>query len=823
MEKISWLNYSRDRLAKIENYPVKFWQLLAWVYFMLIGRNLLECLTDNGGKIFDFYVTFAGYPVYYWLNFLAITLVIYFFCRTEIYLIFKTIALFSFFVWLAPVADYIFPFYQNQSYGMITSWDLFFKSFYTLGLGELYLQGASFGVKLEFLLVLIGVFIYLLLKKQNILKALVGSFLSYAVIIIVGLTQTFSNVFYVALGLDYPFDLKILALIQAWALAVIASTIYLIHDRGKFILWVKTINWFRGALIMVMMALGLLFYFDQRLDPALFYSDLPLQILKIGAALIAAFLAWQIARLFNDLADYETERAFSGNNLLNCFNRSELINWLIIYILFYLIFTLSVGYEFFTLLSVAVGLSYFYSFGPVRFKRHFVLSSLACSLAYLFVFFAGFAVLFTSADSLDFIPKNIIYLILAMFALAISFKDAKDEKSDKLQGSATLFTVFGRKLALLIVKILILIAALLPAIFLKQWPLAITGLVAYLIIYAVTRGFDEIGEKKLIFLTVVAYLIISVIFVSAVKPVRTFGQIDLEKDSGWHPAASQEIWFLSARLTDQSNKEYFLSQIFSPNNGTYLTLIGLNDGKYYNEFYPNEENFAATKNQFSLRHALPHYIQSDQVVAGDNYGFKLFSFFEQGLLNLDFKNQPLNVMLPSPTGQIRLANQSPVNFYALTDLSVSGKIVYKNEKKFRVKGEAWLEHLWGSPQIDYQRWSIFNIDLKNGQKMNILVFNYGEKNLIYGSWLENGQTRHFNQLEIKPIKLWENPATKNKWFEEFEIVSDQPDFALRLRSFFPKQEVAGQNVWQGLMLVSGEFQGQAVSGWSNYRQVGPIF
>ena len=801
---------------------MKFWQLLAWTYFIVVSRNLLECLTDNGGKIADFNIIFISYPVYYFLCFTAVTLVIYAFCRTEILMIFKTVGLFSFFVFIAPVVDYIFPLYQNQSYGLVNSWDYFFRAYYTLGLGELYLQGASFGVKMEFLLVLFGVAAYLLLKKKNFILALGGGFFAYAALLTVGFTQTYINLAYRLLGQSYSDNLSVLAFVLLALLAAAGAAVFIIHDRAKFFAWLKSINYFRGALMTVILGLGFMLFVRQRLTAAAFTADLPLHLIKISAACLAAFLAWQIARLFNDLADCEADRLNGSENILNRFSREETVGLFLIYLLFFIGLALVVGYHFFALLILPLGLSYFYSFAPMQLKKHFVTASLTCSLSYLLVFFAGYSILFTPADSLNFIPKDIVYLFFIIFALAISFKDVKDESGDRCQGRVTLYTVFGRAQALWIVRLLILAAALLPALFLGEWPLLITGLLAYLTIWGVTRGFNDIGAKKSIFVIVIAYIIVSGIFVSAARPERLFGSINLDRDLGWHPKAEEEIWFLSAYLGDAGANQYFLSQTFIPKVGTYLTLIGINDHKIIKEFYPAKNNLAVTKNEFRLIQSIPGYIQSDQITARKNYGFGLQTFFAAGLANLNFKNQPLAVLLASPSGAISLANQSLINYFALPNLQVSGKIVFKNEKKLRVQGIAWLEHFWGSPKIDYQRWATFNASLDNGAKLTINLFDYGQSGLIYGAWLKDGKTQTFSRLEIKPLAIWKNPATGNEWLSEFEISSPEQGFKLHFQAPFSEQEVAGQNIWEGLMFISGDWSGQTVKGWSNYRQVGPL-
>jgi 4-hydroxybenzoate polyprenyltransferase len=814
------LNKARQILSRIEDYPFKLWQLLAWFIFVTFFRNLIESLSDADGRILGFKAFFLHYPLYYVAVFSTIIIIFYLLSRQDIYKIAKVVLVFSFFIFIAPLVDLFFPLSANMSYIKLESWDMVLKSYFSLALGGSYLQGASLGIKVELIFALFGALIYLILKRVSYLKAILGSLVVYVLIITSGLITTFYSFLYQKLGSEFEYDTSLIGLSWILISLILILFIFYLRDKSKFQLWLRKINWFRTSIVWIMIILGLSLYFYQRLNPADLSENLPLYIVKIIAAIFAGFLVWQIGRVMNDLADVKFDAASQNDNLLNHFAKNELINLLVIYLLFFAATSLLISYEFFTILAIYLLVGYFYCFKPIHLKRHFILASLALGFAYLLAFWAGYVLFFTKGDSLNLIPTRFSLLILLMMVLAISFKDVKDGASDHLQGMTTLVTAFGPRKAALIINFLIFIIALLPALFLKNLWLVIPGVLGYLIIFYTTSGFKDISNKITILLTFVAYLISAVLIINLTTPQYLIGKIDLAKNAGWHPEASQELWFLSSLVIDEDNNQYYFSQTYNPAAGSFFTLIKLEDNTQFKEFFPNDNNLAITKNQLNLNHPLAFYNDANQIKAKDNFSYTIQSSFEKGLLRFNLANQkPPSILTLAPAGEISLKNRNKVKYFAFPNLETSGQIVFEKDKLVAVSGETWLEHLWGDFKVDYRRWNIFNLNLDNEARILISIFDYGDSLLVYGSLIEKGKQTQFQQLEIIPIAEWENPETKNKWLTELEIKNSDLNFNFNLKAIFPEQEIIDQNIWEGLMIINGEMNGKSTTGWANFREV----
>jgi len=810
----------KNLLQKIENFPAKLWQLLAWFWFVILIRDFIESLSDGGGQILAFKPFFLHYPAFYFVIFFALTLIYYFLNRQDIYKIFKTLLLFSCFIWIAPLIDLIFPTWQNMSYLEVDSLKMVWQSIITLGLGGIYGQGASLGIKVEIVLALFGSAIYLFLKGGNRLKAIIGSLLTYLVIINYGLVPTYLNFLYQLVGGKYSYSDDIFTLLLTLNTGVFALIIFYLTNREKFAAWVKGINWFRTSLVWLMLAFGLGIYYYQRLSLADWQNNLPAYLIKIIAALACGFLVWQIGRLMNDLADFQFDNQSHNQNLLNYLTKSDLLNILLVYLALFCSLSLSLSYSFFVIFTIYLLIGYFYCFKPIFLKRHFVLSSLALGTNYLLAFFAGYILFFQNGDSINLLPQHLGLMIFIMVVLAISFKDIKDGQGDNLQQAKTLVTIFGQTKAAKIISILIFIAAMLPAFFINWW-LLIPGFIAYLIVFYFTKKFSRLNPKSVIIATLTAYLIIGAIIVYSTQPHYIAGQLDLAKDSGLHSKANQEIWFLSSLLEDKEKNQYYFSQTYNPGIGSFLTLINLAENKTYKEYFPDDENLVITKYQFNLNHPLPGYHGSNQIKSKNNLSFEIKTLFEDGFLELDLNNsRPPLIANLSKDGEINLLNQTKMFYYALPNITAYGQILFEEKKLVPVKGSAWLDHFWGNFNIDYKNWLVFNLNLADESRITILIFDYGQTgSLVYGNLFKDGKQTYFHKIEIKPVTLWENPKTKNQWLIELELNNSDLNFKFNLKAAVSDQEIVGHNIWEGLIWFQGELNGQSVSGWGTSRQV----
>ncbi|MDD2807213.1 MAG: UbiA family prenyltransferase [Patescibacteria group bacterium] len=812
--------FLKKLLAQIEDLPIKPWQLLAWWYFITIIRTLLEAFTDSGGHLSGFQPFFLQYPAYYAVAFMGIIIILKLITNEKIEKIAKVFFLFSFFIFIGPTVDALLSASNNISYISVDNWPLILKSYLTIGLGGIFFQGTTSGIKFELIFALLSIFLYLKLKGVTIIKSLLGISSIYFFIISTFLITTYIKFFYLYFGLTFNFTSQFIGLF--WTIITTINTLifFYLWDKTKLKNWFYGLDWFRTTLVWLVMTWGIVIYFNQRFDPALWQSDWPAVILKMLAVTMVGFLIWQIIRLINDFVDFDFDHYSQSPNLLNQLPKSDLITVLIFYLIFFLFLALQINYTFFVLLLIYILIGYFYSCKPIFLKRHFISTAVALSLNYLLAFWAGYAAFFTTADSLNLVPRNISLLIFLTFVAVIGFKDVKDELSDKQQGVVTLVTRYGVNWAAKIISLMIILVILLGGWLWHSWPLLIFALIAFAAAYYLTNGFTIFKNKIALAITLILFSIAAPIVVSFNKPLQaSIGAINLKNDAGWHPTANQEAWDISSLLTDQNGDRYFFSQNYSLLNGSTLTLIDLQTKQYYKEYFPDEGFTAITKNILAINQYIPGYHGSNVFYDNNRGPYILKTYFADGLLELTAKEKSNgNLMAATPNGVLSLKNGGMINQYSQPNLVAKGRLIFTGQKIINISGPFWLEHRWGNFTADWRQLNLITINLDDETKIMIAYLGYDNGSLAYGGLLKNNELQNFSQLTIRVDQDWQSPTTNQKWPIKLNLANR--NINLELEAILPNQE-APQNTWSGPMTVTGEVNGQPVAGWANFSELRP--
>ena len=811
------LKKTKSIIEKIENYPTKLWQILVWFYFVILTRTLFEVFSDNLGNFHNIKDFLIYYPAYYFAAFSLIILIFYLFTKTPILKILKVVLFGSVFIFIAPLIDTLFPFSPDFSYYTVDNFQMLFKSMITLGLGGNYLQGSSLGIKIELIFSFFGVFSYLILKNVNLIKSLIGSFTNYTFLWLLSSITSYYAIFYKQINLKYYFNSPQIGLSYLILTSIFILIIFFINDKEKFYKWIKSIEWFQTSITIILFSFGCLLYLYQRFDYTIFTANPIFYLIRTTSAIITIFIVWQIARIFNDLADNPVDIQFNKKNLLKTFSHEEIKNILFIYISLLILFAFSLSNNIFILLLICLGLSYLYSFEPIRLKRHFLLYCPTEAFAFLLIFFTGYQLYFIPGDSMLLIPTGLSIIIFIILTISISFKDIKDETSDRYQNTVTLFTLLKKEKASHLIALLILIASIIPTFYFKQIVLIIPSIIAFCLMYYITKGFVVIKQKAIIITILLVYILSIILIINTTTISQNFGNYNLNKDAGWHPNSKHEIWFISSFVKDEYGNQYYLSQTFNPANGSFLTLVNLKNGEIIKEFYPKISGLAITKQKLNISQYLTNYSNAHLLKTTNKQNFKFHSAFNEGIYNLKFKQtQTYQPILLSKSGQIKLKNNDSINYYAIPNYKVDGFIHFKNQDKIKVNGNGWLEHLWGNFTVDYKNWQLLNIDLNNDKKIVVIIFDYSEDILIYSAILENNKINLFNP-QIKISKIYKNPETQNSWITEFELLDNQTQLNLKFKTFSNDFEKTGHNLWEGLMQVTGTYQNNEIQGWSNFR------
>jgi 4-hydroxybenzoate polyprenyltransferase len=407
--------------------------------------------------------------------------------------------------WLPPIVDLVVAHgsWSSMAYVFASSHALW-KDFLTFGGGSI-LGGVTIGIKVEFILVLCGVFSYVFLKTKNIWKSIGIALLSYVVMFALialpsflalpagtaspqpFLISSFSTSHMAAnfirptvqvsygyatemifnLGMGSVFYLLDFLLVAGWLAA------YRPETARAFL---KNIRPGRAIHYFIMIVAGIFFAVAQRKNIFTFnYADL----VALAVILVSYLCAWLFAVGVNDRADIAIDRVSNMNRPLvaGSLTESEMRDGNLFFLGWSLLGGFLSGYWGFFTICIFTAAYYIYSAPPLRLKRIPVLATFLIAIACLTAFMSGFYFADSGKLISDF-SWQALALILVFFTLFLNVKDIKDIEGDRENGVATIPVVFGEKWGREIVGVLLVTAFLSVPVIVGRWILFGPSLVA---------------------------------------------------------------------------------------------------------------------------------------------------------------------------------------------------------------------------------------------------------------------------------------------------------------------------------------------------------
>jgi len=274
-----------------------------------------------------------------------------------------------------------------------------------------------------------------------------------------------------------------------------------------------------------------------------------------------------------------------------------------------------------------------------------------------------------------------------------------------------------------------------------------------------------------------------------------------------HPTFEYEWWYANGHVDSL--------------NGRFSFMVAFLRGQLY---------LTVTDHRTGLCHvqiAEEHMLQYDRERRELRYGGSIWSlegktqFGFTHRLNVRIKDLGLSLHL-SPTapplviGKMPLGILGKVHYYAITDLICEGNIMVNN-KVVQVKGEAWIDRMWGNWKLaGFSRWewssmllkdhtsavffSVFHPILTNSPLLTLFLFR------------EPGGEVHRSEVGFAHLETWRSPLTDIRYPLGWKIVSksgSRVDLVVAPR--IENQELR-PFIWEGACSVSGILEGRSVEG-----------
>jgi 4-hydroxybenzoate polyprenyltransferase len=476
-------------LNNIEKTEVTFSNWLISFISILFIRFLFELLSSptRHGVIFFNPITLVHYTLFWTTLTLGMLLIIGH--TTKDFLTSSKIALFGLpIIWLAPILDiiisggkgFIQSYIFDNGYKIIINFLTFF--------GPNLESGATYGIRIEMIIVLIGIYLYLKYKKiprkdnfytifkiytwgfilaswpgilytishitspiglmpdihspKSILpdiynffaKTIFTSNISHNTLF-EGISSVSSSRFF-ELGFD-KLSSQILFLISTILIGIVLIKIH----RNKFIAVVKNIRPERVGSYIALLLGGAGFAYINRLSFPILWID----IISALCLIISWISLWMYAVHSNDIEDIEIDHISNKERPLiqKKLDEQEMREASYIWLTLAIVGSFCVGFYPFFMSLVYIFTSHIYSTPPLRLRKFPLIPSFLIGVASLATILSGFFLLSVNKDIQTF-PVFLSIGVIIMATLAINVKDIKDIEGDRKNWVVTLPIMFKK-------------------------------------------------------------------------------------------------------------------------------------------------------------------------------------------------------------------------------------------------------------------------------------------------------------------------------------------------------------------------------------------
>ena len=498
-----------------------------FIEMVLEGNSVMR--TDDPMATLKNY--FLHFNTFFYLIYVCLSLILYGFSlkRVSISECFRVGALAMMLILLPPVFGYIFEepsliLYPSDPMGVVCN-------LHHLADPSFLYKGLTRGMRLEILLAGAGAVVYLYIKTRRIFVSLIAGICISFTCIAIGLSIPFlAQVYEYGLHFgDHPLHQSTLlhqgfvvhgtgckiGLLYIFLSLLFFSLAYYLRNPGYFCAAIRNFRWTRSLHYMLLYVAGMIYvYFNPPLGGDFSYIrtiwQYPFDVIGILMAGLAVFLSFQSAVIFNDIYDYKIDRLSNANRPFVS-HSIPLGEYRLLGRLFAIValsISLCISETFFFFITLYQLLAFLYSAPPFRLRRYLVASNMLLAVIFMLTFHAG-AVTLVSDYRFWLIPTHVTFVLLLLFALSLTVKDAKDYEGDRCAGVHTLYTVFGKKTGDVITSLFVSCSIVLAPVLLHlPSMLVFSSVVCILFLLVITFVHHYRAKEGLVVLLYFLYMVV---------------------------------------------------------------------------------------------------------------------------------------------------------------------------------------------------------------------------------------------------------------------------------------------------------------------------
>ncbi|MBU1205248.1 MAG: UbiA family prenyltransferase [Nanoarchaeota archaeon] len=442
-------------INSLENSKIPFIYFILTFIFVVSLRNFIELFSDSDTSQISF-AEFFHYDVSYIALAMVIIILLYFFIKKDVLKIARVVLTSFLILLIVPIIDLIWSFGKglNMAYMLPGYHSNIMQRFFTF-FGDFSGLGITPGIRVEIIIVLLGVFFYIYINSSRIVKSLLGVLFAYPIYFFYLAAPFLAKGLLEIFGLTYKYSDSLMT--SFFLLVILFAGIFIAYISNKkyFRLIIKDIRPFRLLHFELMFFIGFIIGFNKFgtfvLDSTNIFSFI---FIPAGIA-----FAWLYSVITNNIVDYDIDKISNNNRPLI---ESKIdkgiycrLSWIILFIA--LFYPLMVSFKVFFMILLFIGNYFLYSMPPLRLKRIPLFSKMIIAFNSLILVMLGFII---STGKLEGFPVILIAFFLIGFTLVINFIDIKDYEGDKKAGIKTLPVILGLKKSKFIIGLFFLLTYL---------------------------------------------------------------------------------------------------------------------------------------------------------------------------------------------------------------------------------------------------------------------------------------------------------------------------------------------------------------------------
>jgi predicted secreted hydrolase len=295
------------------------------------------------------------------------------------------------------------------------------------------------------------------------------------------------------------------------------------------------------------------------------------------------------------------------------------------------------------------------------------------------------------------------------------------------------------------------------------------------------------------------------------------GEIVLPRDEAPH-ATEIEWWYYTGTLQTAAREYGFETVVFQ-------SLMGASSMAYVSHFALTDVNAKSftvgswlslakqpsPAEGFNLavgNVALSGHNGSDRITAGDS----------QVSLELSATTtKPL--VRQYGQGWMTIGSDEPFYYYSYTDMDVAGTITVGGAAQ-AATGKAWMDHQWGTIGSNYAGWDWYSLRFDDSTQIMLFVVRRGAGEGFSGGTFVDaaGAATPLGRGDFTATAkdTWQSPHTGASYPQNWQVTIPSLGVDVNVQAVLPDQEVYDTKgtpiYWEGLCSLSGNKNGQAVSG-----------